>query len=197
MNDDPSLNHPAPQAMDLLLSRRSGSAKTMTGPGPSPAELRKILTAGTRVPDHGKLAPWRFIVFEGDGRIRMGEVLVKALRESEPDASAARIEQERIRFVRAPVIVGVVSRVREQIPIPVWEQQLSAGAVCQTMLIAAHALGYVGNWITEWCAYHPAVKDALGLKAGERIAGFLYFGKPAEPLAERPRPDLDSLITRF
>lgn len=197
MNDAPSLNRPAPEALALLLSRRSGSAKTMTGPGPSQEELRKILAAGSRVPDHGKLFPWRFILFEGEGRARMGEVLVRALLASEPTASTERIEQERGRFLRAPVVVGVVSRVREQIPIPVWEQELSAGAVCQTMLIAAHAMGYVGNWITEWCAYHPMVKDALGLKSGERIAGFLYFGKPAAPLEERPRPDLDSSITRF
>ncbi len=145
------------------------------------------------MPDHGKLLPWRFIVFVGDGRARMGEVLVEALAQTEPNASEVRIETERNRFLRAPVVVGVVSRVREQIPIPVWEQQLSAGAVCQTMLIAAHAMGYVGNWITEWCAYHPLVKDALGLKSGERIAGFLYFGKPAAPLEERVRPDLDKI----
>lgn len=197
MNDASSLNRPAPQTMELLLSRRSGSAKAMTGPGPSQEELRKILAAGSRVPDHGKLFPWRFILFEGEGRTRMGEVLVHALLASELNPSTERIEQERGRFLRAPVVVGVVSRVREQIPIPVWEQELSAGAVCQTMLIAAHAMGYVGNWITEWCAYHPMVKDALGLKSGERIAGFLYFGKPAAPLEERPRPDLDSSITRF
>ena len=197
MNDTTSLNRPAPQTLDLLLSRRSGSATTMTGPGPSPEELRTILAAGARVPDHGKLFPWRFIVFEGEARTRMGEVLVKALLETEPKASPDRIDQERMRFLRAPIVVGVVSRVRELIPIPVWEQQLSAGAVCQTMLIAAHAMGYVGNWLTEWCAYHPTVKDALGLKSGERIAGYLYFGMPAQPLEERVRPDLESLITKF
>ncbi len=197
MSDNPSLNRPAPQTLDLLLSRRSGSAKTMTGPGPSADELRTILAAGARVPDHGKLAPWRFIVFEGDGRERMGAILVKALAASEPNASPARVEQERARFLRAPVIVAVVSAARELIPIPVWEQELSAGAACQTMLIAAHAMGYVGQWVTEWCAYDPFVKNAIGLKAGERIAGYLYFGQPAEPLEERPRPNLESLVTRF
>ena len=153
MTDNPSLNRPAPAALDLLLSRRSGSAKAMTGPGPGPDELRQILAAGARVPDHGKLFPWRFIVFEGDARARMGELLVKALLGDRANASPERIEQERGRFLRAPVIVGVVSRARECIPIPVWEQELSAGAVCQTMLIAAHAMGYVGNWLTEWCAF--------------------------------------------
>ncbi len=197
MTDISSLNRPAPQTLDLLLSRRSGSAKAMTGPGPDPEELRTILTAGARVPDHGKLFPWRFILFEGEARDRMGALLVRALLETEPKASPDRIEQERTRFLRAPVIVGVVSRVRELIPIPVWEQELSAGAVCQTMLIAAHAMGYVGNWLTEWCAFNQMVKDELGLKSGERIAGYLYFGKPAQPLEERVRPDLESLITNF
>ncbi|HEV2561993.1 MAG TPA: nitroreductase [Rhizomicrobium sp.] len=190
-------NRPAPKTLDLLASRRSGSAKAMTGPGPSPEELRRILAAGARVPDHGKLAPWRFIVFEGEGRARMGDLLADALRQTEPGASEERISLERNRFLRAPVVVGVVSRVREAIPIPEWEQILSAGACCQTMLIAATAMGYVGNWITEWCAYHPRVREGLGLKTGERIAGFLYFGTPAAPLEERVRPDLDSLITRF
>ncbi|MBU6442948.1 MAG: nitroreductase [Alphaproteobacteria bacterium] len=197
MNDNPSLNRPAPQTLDLLLSRRSGSAKTMSGPGPDGEELRTILAAGARVPDHGKLAPWRFIVFEGEGRERMGEVLVKALAASEPNASPARVEQERTRFLRAPLIVAVISSARELIPIPVWEQELSAGAVCQNMLLAAHAMGYVGQWVSEWCAYDPFVKNAIGLKAGERVAGYLYFGQPAEPLEERPRPSLEALVTRF
>ncbi|HEX3674108.1 MAG TPA: nitroreductase [Rhizomicrobium sp.] len=191
-----AFNKPAPQALDLLLSRRSGSANAMTGPGPNPEELRQILAAGARVPDHGKLAPWRFILFEGDGRARMGEILVEVLALAEPDASSERIALERGRFLRAPVVVGVVSHVREG-KIPPWEQMLSAGAVCQTMLIAAHSLGYVGNWLTEWCAFDRRVLDRLGLVAHERIAGFLYFGKPAAPLEERVRPDLDALTTRF
>ncbi|MBV9418836.1 MAG: nitroreductase, partial [Alphaproteobacteria bacterium] len=185
----PALNRPAPQALDLLLSRRSGSAKAMTGPGPSPAQLDTILTASARVPDHGKLFPWRFIVFEGDGRKRMGDILAEAI-QSDPQSTPERLETERARFLRAPVVVAVISRVRELIPIPVWEQELSAGAVCQTMLIAAHAMGFVANWITEWPAYHPLVKEKLGLKPGERIAGFVYIGTPATPLEERVRPDM-------
>jgi len=192
-----TFNKPAPQALDLLLSRRSGSAKAMTGPGPSAAELRRILAAGARVPDHGKLAPWRFIVFEGDARTRMGEVLVEALRTAEPEAGEVRIEMERGRFLRAPVVVAVVSRVVESLKAPEWEQVLSAGAVCQTMLIAAHAMGFVGNWITEWYSYDPRVKERLGLGESERIAGFLYFGTAAAALEERVRPELDGLITHF
>ena len=189
-------NLPAPQTIDLLLSRRSGSAKAMTGPGPSPEELQTILRAAARVPDHGKLFPWRFIVFEGDARARMGVLLVDCLRETET-VSAERAALEASRFQRAPLVVGVISRVREAIPIPEWEQQLSAGAVCQTMLIASHALGYVANWLTEWCAYHPLVQERLGLKPGERIAGFIYIGKSAVPLEERPRPDMEKIVTRF
>lgn len=168
----------------------------MTGPGPNPEELRVILTAGARVPDHKKLFPWRFIVFENEGRKRMGDVLGDMLC-AEGDVSDERIAMERGRFLRAPVVIGVVSRVRENIPIPTWEQELSAGAVCQNILLASHALGYVANWITEWYAYDPRVAEKLGLKPGERIAGFIYIGKPAEPLEERARPDLDTLISRF
>ena len=169
----------------------------MTGPGPTPDELRTILTAGVRVPDHKKLFPWRFILFEGDGRKRMGELLAEVTLAEDPKASEDRIAMERYRFQRAPVVIGVVSRVRDNIPIPLWEQELSAGAVCQNILLAAHAMGYVGNWLTEWYAFHPRISDALGLKSGERIAGFIYIGKPAEPLEERVRPVLDDLITRF
>ena len=189
-------NRSAPQTIDLLLSRRSGSAKAMTGPGPNGEELRTILRAAARVPDHGKLFPWRFIVFEGEARAGFGKLLVECLKETEP-VSAERAALEAGRFLRAPVVVGVVSRVRAGIPIPEWEQQLSAGAVCQTMLIAAHALGFVANWLTEWCAYHPLVLERLGLKPGERIAGFIYIGKSATPLEERPRPEMEKIVTRF
>jgi nitroreductase len=190
------LNISVPQTLDFLLSRRSGSAKTMKGPGPSASELDRILAAGVRVPDHGKLTPWRFIVFEGEGRRRMGEILASVIA-GERDVSPERVAQERERFMRAPVVVGVVSRVREHIPIPMWEQQLSAGAVCMSIVIAAHAAGYVANWITEWCAYHPAVQERIGLKPTERIAGFIYIGQPADPLEDRPRPDIHTITTRF
>jgi len=191
-----TLNLPAPETLDLLLSRRSGSAKTMKGPGPTADQLRRILAAGIRVPDHGKLTPWRFIVFEGQGRARMGEILAQCIA-GERDSSPERVEQERNRFMRAPVVIGVVSRIREQIPIPVWEQELSAGAVCMTIVLAAHAMGFVANWITEWCAYHPQVLARLELKPTERIAGFIYIGHPVEPLEDRPRPPIDSITTRF
>jgi nitroreductase len=195
MSNKPEFNHPAPQTIDLLLSRRSGSAKAMKEPGPSKKQLAQILQAGARAPDHGKLFPWRFIVFEGKGRERAGDILAEVLRaEGEREK---QVEEERGRFLRAPVVIGVVSAAREQHKIPVWEQELSAGAVCQNILVAATALGFVGNWVTEWYAYHPLIKDRLGLKAGERFAGFIYIGTPKDELEERPRPDMDGIVTFF
>jgi nitroreductase len=193
-----SLNKSAPGTIDLLLSRRSGSAKAMKAPGPDAGELERILTAAARVPDHGKLFPWRFIIFEGEARARMGELLARSLADTEPDAATPeRLEMERARFLRAPLVVAVVSRVREGIPIPPWEQQLSAGAACQTMLVAATSLGYVANWITEWPAYNARVAEGLGLGDGERVAGFIYIGTPAVALEERARPDVAKIVTRF
>ena len=194
----PELNKPAPKAMDLLLSRRSGSAKAMTGPGPDKAQLEQILTVAARVPDHGKLFPWRFIVFEGDGRERMGELLAKRYEKNHDDAKEKDIAFERERFLRAPVVVAVVSRIDEgHKKIPKWEQQLSAGAVCQNLLIASHALGFVAGWITEWYAYDEKVLEKLGLKDNEKIAGYIYIGTSKIQLEERPRPKLDDIVTRF
>ena len=191
------LNIVVPRTLDLLLSRRSGSAKAMKGPGPSAEQIRTLIACATRVPDHGKLRPWRFVIFEGHARAEFGEVLVRALKTTEPEASDERLNQERNRFLRAPVVIATVSRVREAIPIPEWEQILSAGAACQTLCIAAHAMGFVANWITEWCAYHPAVREAMGLKSGERVAGLIYIGHPTDALVDRPRAEFDAVATRW
>ena len=188
-------NRPAPGALELVLTRRSGSAKAMKGPGPDKTQLADILKAGARAPDHGKLFPWRFLVIEGKGRGRAGDMLAQVMEaEGERDK---QVEEERERFLRAPLVIGVISAARELHKIPVWEQELSAGAVCQNILIAATALGFVGNWLTEWYAYHPVVKEKLGLKPGERVAGFIYIGKAKDPLEERPRPDMDAIVSRF
>ena len=192
---DGPFNLPAPAAIALLLSRRSGSAKTMGGPGPSKEQLSQILQAGGRAPDHGKLFPWRLIVFEGKGREKFGAILAEVL-EAEGERPQ-QIEEESRRFLRAPVVIGVISSAREMHKIPVWEQELSAGAVCQNILIATHALGFVGNWITEWYAYHPVVKEKLGLKPGERMAGFIYIGTATAPLEERPRPEMKKITSYF
>jgi nitroreductase len=190
-----ALNQPSPTTLDLLLSRRSGTAKAMREPGPGKKDLALILQAAARVPDHGKLFPWRFIVFEGKGRNRMGEILAEAKKAA--GEKEKHQDEERERFLRAPVVVGVVSRVTENIKIPEWEQVLSSGAVCQNMLVAAHSLGFVANWLTEWCAYDVHVKKGLGLKPGERIAGFVYIGTSDVKLEERPRPDMEEIVTWF
>jgi nitroreductase len=195
MSKDGPFNFAAPDAVKLLLSRRSGSAKAMGKPGPSKKQLAQILEAGGRTPDHGKLFPWRFIVFEGKGRTRAGDILAEVMAaEGERDR---QVEEERKRFLRAPVVIGVVSHAREQHKIPVWEQELSAGAACQNILVAATAMGFTGNWLTEWYAYHPKVKEKLGLKPGERVAGFIYIGTPAEKLEERPRPEMKEIVSYF
>jgi nitroreductase len=185
------------EALDLLLRRRSASAKAMIEPGPSAEDLQLILTAGVRVPDHGKLAPWRFLVFDGEGRAEFGAVLERVLMEREPDAGDVRRQIERGRFMRAPLVVAVISSPNAAKPIPDWEQRLSAGAVCQNMVIAATALGYGAQWVTEWCAYDEAVVAALGLSGEERVAGFLYLGTTGEPLRERERPDVANLVRHW
>ena len=193
--DTVKLNQTGPSALDLLLSRRSCPARAMTGPGPSKDQLADILQAGARVPDHGKLSPWRFIVFDVDGRERFADILVNILTLE--GANPSQVDEWRGRVTSAPVMIGVVSSARELIKIPVWEQELSAGAVCQNILVAAHALGFVANWLTEWYAYHPTVKQKLGLKPGERMAGFIYIGTAREELQERPRPDMSRIVSRF
>jgi nitroreductase len=189
------LNRIGPTVLDVLLSRRSCPARAMRGPGPSKSQLVDILQAGGRVPDHGKLFPWRFILFEGEGRERFADILATALAQDGVEPS--HIDEWRARVTAAPVAIGVVSHARELIKIPVWEQELSAGAVCQNMLIAIHAMGFVGNWLTEWYAYHALVKQKLGLQPGERMAGFIYIGTPMEEPVERPRPEMSKLVTHF
>src|SRR6185369_6175948 len=190
-----TLNLIGPTALDVLLSRRSCPARAMTEPGPSKNQLTDILRAGARVPDHGKLSPWRFIVFEREGRERFADILVNTL--SQDGATPSQSDEWRARVTAAPMIIGVVSSAQELIKIPVWEQEMSAGAVCQNLLIASHALGFVANWLTEWYAYHPIVKQKIGLKPGERMAGFIYIGTAKQALEERIRPEIDKIVTRF
>lgn len=197
INSALTLPEPCPEAVRLMLYRRSVVAANLREPGPDGAQLKAVLTAGARVPDHGKLTPWRFVVFEGDARAAFGEVLASALRINEPNAPQERLAFETERFLRAPVVVAVISSPKESVKIPEWEQILSAGAVCQNMLITANALGFSGQWLTEWYAYDGAVCAALGLTDRERIAGFLYLGTATEAPKERARPELDTLVTRW
>jgi nitroreductase len=184
-------------ALSLLTSRRSFKAVELAGPGPSAAEIDTLLTVASRVPDHGKLTPWRFIVFEGDARQAAGAAIAAAFRIKYPNAKDEHVEAERARLMRAPLVIAVVSRAGPHVKIPEWEQVLSAGAAAMSLVLAAHALGYGANWITEWYAYDRAVLDALGLKPHERIAGFIHIGRPPGPPEDRPRPPLSEIATRF
>ncbi len=184
-------------AIELLKTRRSVKPREMTPPGPSAAELETILTIGARVPDHGKLAPWRFIVFEGDARHRAGEIIAKVFAWKNPNASATEIELEKRRLTDAPLVIGVVSLTRPHPKVPAWEQELSAGASAMNMVTAATALGYGACWLTGWFAFDRDVLDGFGLNADERLAGFIHIGTPSKPSEDRPRPSLSDIVTRF
>lgn len=186
-----------PDALDLLKTRRSLKPFDMSGPGPSPEQLDTILTIGSRVPDHGKLSPWRFIIFEGDGRERAGKLLAERFKARNPEATADQIEVERKRFLHAPLVIAVVSRAAAHPKIPEWEQELSVGASAMNIVHAAHALGFVANWLTGWAAFDRLTLDALGLKPFEKIAGFIHIGRAAAPIEDRPRPALTDIVTRF
>jgi nitroreductase len=186
-----------PDALELLKSRRSVKPREMTGPGPSAAELETILTIGARVPDHGKLIPWRFVIFEGDARVRAGEVIAKVFAGKNPQASAAEIDVEKRRLTDAPLVIGVVSFTRPHPKVPVWEQELSAGASAMNILTAATALGYGACWLTGWFAFDRDVLDGLGLKADEKLAGLIHIGTPSKTSEDRPRPALSDIVTRF
>ena len=183
------------ETIDLLLTRRSAKALTMVEPGPDAAALETVLRIGARVPDHGKLAPWRFIVFRGEARRAFGAILSAVYTRVQPNAGDDQLEFEANRFLRAPVVVAVISRVTPGIKIPEWEQVLSAGAVCQNMLVAATALGFGAQWLTEWYAFDPEIGRALGLTESERVAGFIYLGSESVAKDERPRPVLADIVS--
>src|SRR5579862_534408 len=186
-----------PDALDLLRTRRSVRPVDLGGPAPTVAEIETLLTIASRVPDHGKLVPWRFIVFDGDARLAAGEAIAKAFRAKYPDATPEQVDYERKRLARAPLVVAVVSRAAPHVKIPEWEQVLSAGAAAMSLVFAAHALGFAANWITEWYAYDRTVLDALGLAPHEKIAGFIHIGRQAMAPEVRPRPPLSDIVTRF
>jgi len=189
--------HGSDRTLDLLHRRRSVPPAQLEGPGPSPEQLDAFLRAAARVPDHGKLAPWRFLVIEGEARERIGRILAEIHAQDFPQADAARLELERRRLAHAPVVVAVVSRAAPHVKIPEWEQVLSAGAVCMNLVIAANAAGYATSWLTEWFAYDRRCLDALGLDPSEKIAGFIHIGLPREIPSDRPRPDLAEIVTRL
>jgi nitroreductase len=180
-----------------LETRRSVKPDRLEAPAPAGAELDRILTIAARVPDHKKLVPWRFVVFEGDARAAAGEIFAAACQAEEKDPSHVRLETERQRFLRAPLVVAVISRVAKRPGAPEWEQILSAGAAAFSLCLAANAAGYGTNWVTEWIAYSPFVKEKLGLAENERIAAFVHIGTPKEKPEERERPSLADIVTRW
>ena len=173
--------------LSLLATRRSGKPRDMVAPGPDADQLATILEIATRTPDHGKLAPWRFVIVTHDQRDAFAALLHDAYLADKPDAG--RLEREAVEaFARqAPALVVALSIPRRDSHIPLWEQELSCGAACMNLLTAAHALGFVGSWLTGWATYSDRVRDAFG-GADARIAGFFFIGTPARPLEERPRP---------
>ncbi len=184
-----------PDTIELLLKRRSVVAANLAPPGPSEDQLKTLLRIAARVPDHGKLAPWRFIVFQGDARVRFGQVLADVTKRNIPETTQERVELEASRFMRAPLVIAVVSSSKIHPKIPQWEQVLSAGAVCQNLLVAVAAMGFSAQWITEWYAYDDAVCARLKLAEHEKIAGFIHIGSSDEIPEDRRRPNLDELIT--
>ncbi len=182
----------------LLKTRRSVKPDLLAAPAPSAEELETILTIASRVPDHKKLAPWRFVIIEGAAREKLGDLAAEACQREEAEPpSHVRLDTERKRFLRAPLVIAVVSRVKETRGAPEWEQILSAGAACMNLCIAANALGYGTTWITEWISYSKTFGAGFGLAANERIAGFVHIGTATQKPDERERPALADVVTRW
>ena len=190
LNDTSSL-------LAFLKSRKSASAKAMGGEGPSPIQLAEILSIATRVPDHGKLTPWRFVVFQDEARAKVGNLFAIRWAELNPSHGQDTLTFHAGLFMRAPLVVAVVSTAAPHVKIPVWEQQMSAAAVCFNLEIATQAMGFDVQWQTDWVAYDEGAKAAMGVKVSEQIAGFIYIGKSTIPLEDRPRPDVAQLTTNW
>ena len=176
-------------ALSLLETRRSGKPRELVEPGPSRSEIDHILTIAMRTPDHGKIAPWRFVVIDRNQRQQLADLLARALPEHVPEATSAHYAKSLEFAHQAPAMIVLISSPIQGHKIPVWEQELSCGAVAMNLLHAAHAIGYVGGWITGWQAYSPRVTSAF-CNEGERVAGFIFLGTPGNLLEEHPRPAL-------
>ncbi len=189
--------HPGDDLLTALRLRRSCPADFLGEPGPDAAALKDILTISARIPDHRRVVPFRFVVFQGEARARFGKALKEAFLKNEPEADEKRAAYEENRFLRAPVVVAVISTTDPGHRTPEWEQVLCAGAACQNMLLAASAHGYAAQWLTEWYAYDEAALAALELAEGEKIAGFIYIGTAKEDPKERARPDMTAIISHY
>ena len=180
----------------LLATRRSGKPREMVAPGPDAVQLAEILTLAARTPDHGKLFPWRFVIVEAEQRAALAELLMRALPLHDPEAGDAHRAKAAEFAHHAPTLVVLLSAPIAGHKIPLWEQELSAGAVAMNLLTATHAMGFVGSWITGWASYSSVVNDAL-CAPGERIAGFFFLGTPSRPLEERPRPVMGDIVRHW
>jgi nitroreductase len=192
------MNMPANAALlHYLKTRRSVGIGFLKDPGPTPDELRDILTIGTRVPDHGKLAPWRLVVIEGEARVKAGEQLAEIAKCNNPALDEASLEVERKRFLPAPITIGVIFSPKPLPKAPEMEQLLSAGNVCFNLMHAAFATGYAASWVTRWFGFDTAAQQVLGARGGERFVGFVHIGTPTAAIEDRERPDLDKVVTRW
>lgn len=177
-----------------LQTRRSIPIPALVPPAPDADELRAILEIACRVPDHGKLTPWRFVIYRGEAAEKIGKALADLCGAREGPLGEARRDMEEKRFSRSPLVVGVVSTARHHVKIPEWEQVLSAGAAAMNLVHAAHSLGFAANWVTEWVAYDEAAKAILGIRPEERTVGFIHIGTPGEAPVDRPRPALADVV---
>jgi len=177
--------------LDFLNQRRSVPSRQLGEPGPNPAQLEQLLQAAIRVPDHGKLVPWRLLAIRGDARARLGRAIVEIHARKEPDVAPAALDKDRERFNHAPLVLAVIARIEQDHPkIPPQEQLLSAGCVAYNLLLGAQALGFGAQWLTGWAAYDDEVARLLGLAANERVIGFMHIGSAKEAAPERTRPAL-------
>jgi len=189
---EPVALKPQPEVLDFLARRRSHSALTLAEPGPNADEVAELLRLAAHAPDHGKLSPWRFVILEGEGKARYAQALEDAARARGDERLVAKLAKLRT----PPLTIAVVSSPKPG-AIPEWEQRLSAAAVCQNLLIATLAMGYGGNWITDWYAYDAEANAILGLIPGEQVAGYLMIGTSQESPRERERPDMAAITTRW
>lgn len=188
---------PLTEALERISSRRSVKALDLQEPGPSADSLAAILATALRVPDHGKLGPWRLVTFETNDRDAFGKILADRWLALHPDANDAQVAYEQHRFLRAPVVIAVISQRQADHKIPEWEQILSAGAVCQNLLVAASLAGFAAQWLTEWYTYDAHIQSLFDIDDHEDIAGFIYIGSAAAKPEERARPDTKARISRW
>ena len=186
-----------PALRDYLLTRRSVGQAFLAEPAPTGDDLKTLLTIATRVPDHGKLAPWRLVLFSGEARAAAGEKLAEIARRKRPELDEAGLDIERRHFLPAPLVIGVVSTAKPHVKIPEFEQLLSAGNVAFNLVHGAYALGYAATWITRWYTFDSDAALALGAKEGERFVGFVHIGTPTTTIEDRPRPDLAEIVTEW